>query len=372
MLKILHTSDVHLGMKFTSYEGDVRETLIEARFDCLARLIQLANKEKCDLFVVAGDLFGGVSVPNRDIVRAAQIFAEFEGALVTVLPGNHDYVAPDETALWNVMKDKGGDNLLILRDPKPVDLTNHGVDAILYPCPCTAKHSTTNAVGWVDGCQRNSKVRHHIGIAHGSLAGVSPDFEANYYPMTREELTALPVDFWLLGHTHLRYPATLGVNDTVFFAGTPEPDGFDCDHPGSAWIHDVDDAGKLRSTALNTGKYAFRHDEATVANTDDVDALKTRYAAEQNRRLLLKLKLNGRLAEEVYARLPAVREDVKKNVFWLALDDAAVTRQITLADINAHFTQGSFPYRLLTKLAQDGNDCEALQEAHRLITEVQE
>ncbi len=43
-LKILHTSDIHLGMKFASYDGEVQEKLVEARFECLARLVSAANE----------------------------------------------------------------------------------------------------------------------------------------------------------------------------------------------------------------------------------------------------------------------------------------------------------------------------------------
>ena len=70
-LKILHTSDLHLGMKFASYDGEVQEKLVEARFECLSRLVAAANDNGCDLLVVAGDLFDRVTVAKRDIVRAA-------------------------------------------------------------------------------------------------------------------------------------------------------------------------------------------------------------------------------------------------------------------------------------------------------------
>ena len=38
-LKVLHTSDIHLGMKFASYEGEAQGKLVEARFECLSRLV---------------------------------------------------------------------------------------------------------------------------------------------------------------------------------------------------------------------------------------------------------------------------------------------------------------------------------------------
>ncbi|MBN2358054.1 MAG: metallophosphoesterase [Deltaproteobacteria bacterium] len=368
-LKLLHTSDVHIGLKFASHE-DVAPTLIAARFECLERLIQRASKEKCDLVVIAGDLFDRVGVPKSDVLRVAQILAEFEGHLVTVLPGNHDYVDPDRDAPWKWLKEKAGDNLLILDRPGPVDLSPHGVPAVLYPCPCSAKHSEKNAVGWVADVDRNQAIPHHIGIAHGSLEGVSPDFAQNYFPMKVGQLRALPVDLWLLGHTHIPFPQNPATLDRIFFAGTPEPDGFDCAHKGTAWIHEFDDQGALRSTLLTAGRFAFRHDEVKVENADDVESLRSRYQDPASKQLLLKLKVSGRLPDEVHASLAALPAELKKHLFWLQFDDSAVTRQITKSDIDGAFTEGSFPHRLLTRLAQHDADQEALQEAYRLIQEV--
>ena len=59
-LIIFCTSDLHLGMKFANYPDNIRESLVEARFKTLKRLVEKANSEKCDLFVVAGDLLFGV------------------------------------------------------------------------------------------------------------------------------------------------------------------------------------------------------------------------------------------------------------------------------------------------------------------------
>ncbi len=105
-LKILHTSDIHIGMKFGSYDGEVQEKLVEARFECLARLVASANEHGCGLLFVAGDLFDRVTVAKRDIIRAATAFGEFDAAAVVALPGNHDYVSADKSDLWHTFKEK--------------------------------------------------------------------------------------------------------------------------------------------------------------------------------------------------------------------------------------------------------------------------
>ncbi len=48
MLKIFHTADLHIGMKFNSYPTSIRDRLIEARFDVLDKMVQMANDEQCN------------------------------------------------------------------------------------------------------------------------------------------------------------------------------------------------------------------------------------------------------------------------------------------------------------------------------------
>lgn len=70
-IKILHTADLHLGMKFARYnlKPEVQERLVEARFETLASLVEIANKQDSDLLVIAGDLFHNPRVSRKDIFK---------------------------------------------------------------------------------------------------------------------------------------------------------------------------------------------------------------------------------------------------------------------------------------------------------------
>ena len=54
-MRIFHTADLHLGMKFTrGYPEEVQQSLIQARFDTLCSMVERANKEGSEVFVIAG------------------------------------------------------------------------------------------------------------------------------------------------------------------------------------------------------------------------------------------------------------------------------------------------------------------------------
>ena len=370
-LRILHTADLHLGMKFTGrYPPEVRERLVKVRFETLGNLVETANAEKVELFIIAGDLFHDQNVARRDIRAAAEALGRFTGRVVLVLPGNHDFLQEGESPLWDRFLETTGDRVLLLSEPRPYPLADFELPVVIYPGPCTAKHSTANAIGWIESGPRDID-NWHIGVAHGCLEGVSPDFHGDYYPMTQEELRQAGLDFWLMGHTHIRVPdANQGQQSRVLFPATPEPDGFDCRHPGHAWLIELNDDRSLSYRSLVTGHYRFSVQEVNVSSEDDLQSLRARFRQLSPEQDLVKLTLKGRLPGELFAQQGALLEELKDTVLHLEPDFTELFRRITSEDVDREFTEGSFPHRLLTRLVLAGGDPRVLQWAYDLIQEV--
>lgn len=368
-MRIFLTSDVHLGMKFAGYPS-VQEKLIKARFEALKRCVDIANRRDCDLFVVGGDLFDRVSVAKGDIQRAADILGDFQGRLVAVLPGNHDFITLRPDGLWAIFKGFADNNVLVLESSKTYPLKPYDLDAILYVAPCESKHSQENSIGWIREIEKDKEVQFDIGIAHGSLEGLSPDFNKDYYPMTESELLSCGLDLWLMGHTHIPYPTILGPKSKVFYPGTPEPDGFDCDHEGKGLLIEIGEDKKIKANFLSTGSYEFVHKEAEISNWKDAEEILARYSDPKHGNTLLKLKMKGRLPQEEYKKLSLIRDDLEKKLTFFQFDSAEVTIKITPDVIDREFTEHSFPYRLLEQLAEN-HDFEALQIAYEFIRETQ-
>lgn len=55
MLKIFLTGDAHIGLQYAKWRKGT--TLAEVRLDVFSDMVNTANAEGCDLFVIAGDLF---------------------------------------------------------------------------------------------------------------------------------------------------------------------------------------------------------------------------------------------------------------------------------------------------------------------------
>lgn len=374
ILKIFHTADVHLGLKFSSYPENVAKILSEARFETLERMIQKANDSQCHLFVVSGDLFDHIRVSQKHISRAAKILRQFQG-VIALLPGNHDYVTSQEDDLWKFFQTLPHDRILILAEKRPYSLQPFDLDVCLYPAPCQNKHSKTHSLSWISETSLQ-KSQFQIGIAHGSFEGLTPDTEGEYYPMKKEDLVRRGLDLWLMGHIHIQFPPRPGESDQIFYPATPEPDGFDCRHEGKAWIIELsrDQYGQknITPTSLSTGHFQFCHETVQIYTLQDLKEIQERYRSSKYQQMLLKLNFTGSLTREERAQFMLAIEELKCRFLYLSADISSVTLRLRPEDIDEEFTRESFPHRLLSDIAQNHQDSHVLQLAYELIKRTRE
>ena len=370
IVKIFHTADLHLGMKFTGYPG-IQNELINARYEALERMVEMANKEECELFIVAGDLFDRVTMKPSEIKKAVTILNEFGGDMVLVLPGNHDYYTSD-SSLWKECSKHAGDRVLVLNELKVYDLREHNLDVAIFPGPCGSKYSEKNMLGWIELEKLNEEGLIKIGVVHGSLEGVSPDFKQNYYPMSKRELESIGLDLWLLGHTHLPWPEKIEKYSRILIPGTAEPDGFDCSHEGNAYIITANSPSDINIKMVNTGKYKFRIEQVLLQDRHGIEQMKEKFSKDDYRNTVLRLNLKGRLKKEELEQVNEAVKLIEENVLHLQLIKDELNEEINLELINSEFTQDSFPHRLLLSLLCDKEEVsyKALQKAYDLIKDI--
>ncbi len=367
-IKIFHTADLHVGMRFKNYPEDVRTLLQDGRIDTLKNMVDLANGEEANIFVIAGDLFDRINgIDKNSILKTAQSLEGFKGECIIIMPGNHDY-DNDMVELWDNFNKLTSDKVLYINKKRPYSLEDYGLDLVVYPGPCHKKHSGTNNIGWIKE-ESLDKSKINIGIGHGSLTGISPDMDNSYFNMSIEELNSMPLDLWLLGHTHITYPLQAEVyGEKIYNPGTPEPDGLDCKHGGNSWLISISkDDKKIGAKRINTGTYRFKDISYKIGDTMDLDNLFKEIIAEGPKKSIVRIKLSGRVTEEVFQYRQEVYKALEKEVMYLIIEDSDFRIRITPEKIHQEFSEGSFPQKLLLALSDDE---DVLQMAYELIMEV--
>lgn len=374
MLKIFVTGDNHIGLKYASH-GQAA-VLASSRISAFEDMVQTANRENCGLFVITGDLFENTySISKRDVKTLLDMLSYFNG-IVVVLPGNHDYYDAD-VRVWQYFKDimASYDNIMLLSEYRPYEIDVNGDRVILYPALCTSLHSTPgqNNLTWIKEASIENDGAYHIGIAHGAVEGETIDSEGLYFLMKRSELESIPVDAWLIGHTHVPFPNNLTetliqVKDNVFNAGTHVQTDVACNTEGVCFIVEIDENKAIRAKKILSGNLRFYRKRITVT-AGSMEAILTQELAEIDNHSVVDIVLDGAVSAEEYEERNEILTGVLSRFVEGTYNDYSLSKLISKDLIESEFPETSFSAGFLSSLL--GNPKEA-QLAYELLKSLKE
>lgn len=366
MLRIFVTGDNHIGLKYASHEK--ASVLASKRLEAFAGMVDKANREECELFVITGDLFENTySAAQRDISSLCDTLSEFRGT-VAVLPGNHDYYNKD-VKVWqyflNCISRK--DNILLLSEYHPYALSLGAGEVVLYPALCTSKHSEPgkNNLDWIKNENIASDGTYRIGIAHGAVEGETIDSEGAYFLMKRSELEAIPVDCWLIGHTHVPFPKNLteefSNTERIFNAGTHVQTDVNCNTEGLCFIVEIDENKSVRAKKFVSGGIRFYRREI-VLSAGKADELIEKVLNEIDDNSVVDLVLNGAVNDSEYELLHQNLSRKLSRFVEGTYNDYGVARMISEEQIDAEFPETSLSAKLLKALLPEPKEAQLAYE----------
>lgn len=377
MIKIFVTGDNHFGKKYDRYP-EIRDRLVDNRFVCFEKMVEKAEQEGCDIFAVTGDLFDNCSsIRKSDVERVVRILAGFAGR-VLVLPGNHDYYTGEEK-VWKDFDDalRTCDNNIIRLDrfePYPIEIAEETV--VIYPAFCRSKHSRENNLGWIKKMSVLKSGQINVGIAHGAIEGVTPDMQKEYFLMTEPELQAIPMDVWLVGHTHIPYPGGLSEDEEIggyriFNAGTHAQTDLHNNTRGYGFIISVDkqgDKAQVSAKKYQSGTIFFYDIAVRVSSAegDSLEALLQEKLDPLEAESVVRLTVAGSVFSEEYSRRRELYKKYCDRFLSWELQDDELHEEITLDRVREEFAESSFAAKLMEALQGDQTE---LQMAYELLQE---
>jgi DNA repair exonuclease SbcCD nuclease subunit len=288
--RFLHTADWQIGMR-AAHTGGAAEKVREARLRSAERVIEIANQQKVEAVILAGDTFEDSNVP-RDLVRRVVDILRRSDAPVFVLAGNHDPLVP-KGVFDHLAWEDARPTVVVFRDRTPVPVG--GAD--LFPCPLRRARSVEDPLaGLPDPSGPRARIR--VGIAHGSLLDASAPNEdlGDDFPMDRAHAKRAWLDYLALGHWHGGGVHEVDGVGRVVYSGTHEPTKFG--EPGGAClVVTIDAPGAAPVIETHAcAELAWRQRVETLSAPGDVERLRREIdaePAESASRVLLDLTLRG-------------------------------------------------------------------------------
>jgi exonuclease SbcD len=249
-VRILHTSDWHLGRSFH------REGMLGHQAAYVDHLLEVVQREQVDLVVVAGDVYDR-ALPHVDAVRLAdEALARLAAsrAQVVLTSGNHDSAQRlgfssrliDAAGVF-IRTDASSVGTPVLLEDEHGRVAVYGIpyldpDAVREPWAIpTRSHEAalTEAMARVNADRATRRAR-SIVVAHAFVAGAQPSDSERDISVGGVSLVPTGVfdgvDYTALGHLHGRQVLT----DTVRYSGSPLAYSFsEAGHLKGSWLVDL-------------------------------------------------------------------------------------------------------------------------------------
>lgn len=236
MIKILHTADWHLGAPLQGHGDDLRRALAEVP----GKIWEVLRQEKCDIVLLAGDVFDGAYTPHTyqtvyDVLKAMSV-------PVFITPGNHDFCSPDSP--WN--KELWPENVHIFRSQEIESVPLPELNCRVYGAGFGSMDCPAQLEGFCAECEE----KYAIGIFHGDTTQLN----STYNPITRAQVQNSNLDYLALGHIHKGDSFTAG-RTLCAWPGCPMGRGYDETGEKGVYIVTLDEGATVHFRPLNTPRF---------------------------------------------------------------------------------------------------------------------
>lgn len=205
MLRILHTSDLHLHRKE------------DERWEALIQLLEIGGRQGIDLLVISGDLFNqNIDAENlANEIRQAFSAADFK---IFLLPGNHD------ERVFSGGKYFGEGVEVLTGQGQPVEYKG----VFFWGLPFETLDESAIIRRLHDFSERASPEKHNVLVYHGEL--LDPRFsrrdmgeegERRYMPVKLSCFDRLPFQYVLAGHYHTQFRIWQHAGGYFVYPGSP-------------------------------------------------------------------------------------------------------------------------------------------------------
>jgi DNA repair exonuclease SbcCD nuclease subunit len=302
-MRILHTSDLHLGSPLTTrlsaLRADERKRELISSFRAMLRS---AEAYGCSAVIIAGDLFDDERVGIRILAAVTDIIDSFKNLTFFYLPGNHE-----------------GKRLLSSGVPIPENLRLFGEEWTYYELDGVRFVGRSEIRENAFDTLMLDKDKVNIAVMHGALTDKTsvPD------KIGLRDIEKTNINYLALGHYHTYGATNISDTQTAVYSGTPEGRGFDEAGDKGYVIIDVEN-GRVSHTFVKHAKRVLRIVEADISGAQREVDIETKVAcaiAQISRDDLVRVVLKGKRSPEIRIDTASLTECFASSYYYLEIRD---------------------------------------------------
>ncbi len=311
LLKILHTSDIHLDHVLTDYSQSARSVRRAELVSAFDFLIEEAIRQSVDIMLIAGDLLSARSASDSTASAVREGFRKLAQAsiFVAIVPGEAEE-AHSLAMLRQVCREPN----VHLFAGEEWSRVSPIAGVSVWGLRTTSRNSTTNALAnlVIEGAGV------HIGVMHGTFIGTS-GLDSSISPVAPGELSQSGLDYLALGHYHNMVNNSVG-RATCWYSGSPVHLGFDTRGERHALIVTIRSDG-VRVYPLKVPGRLHKAVNIEVSASRAKDQLYTRLARLAAPELCLIVQLEGQVGPADVRLARQAEQDFQSRFFHLSVAD---------------------------------------------------
>lgn len=328
-LKILHTADWHLGLRFSSFAEDDGVRLTRARLEAVDKLLGVAESYTVNAVLCAGDIFDTPAPEEVWWKGLLQLFQRrnWQDRPVFLLPGNHDPLQAN--SVWSV------DHAFRRALPSwvhVVDRDNYefplSEEATLYAEPCRSQAGADDLASRLP-LRLPGDQRIRIGLAHGQTFDIAG--HQTSFPITMDAAQQRGLSYLAIGDTHAFRELPPKSSPTVY-PGAPEATRFgelDVGFVAVVFFHRHGKPPIIQKQQV--GRWRWRDER--IASLAELERLR----AEELRDCVIRLTLSIAVSLPEFERIEKILNELKGNE---ATHGRAGVLQVNRADLRLNTDVG--------------------------------
>jgi DNA repair exonuclease SbcCD nuclease subunit len=364
-LRLLHTSDVHLGKAFEQF-GLFGQKLRGQIKDTLARAFQLAAEQRVDAVLLSGDVFDSERISPLDIKFFMDIVSSIQPTPVFFLPGTWTHDSIHQKAIFRSRHFQ-------INKPENLQIfTKESVETTKLASGRLAIHGRAilpDSDNPLDGLTPDARADFNILLLHTGIALPQIPGESHRSLLKREHVERCGFTYLAMGDRHTFTRCFDDGKTFVQYPGSPETLQFkDGEDSGFVAIVTLGESG-VSVEKIRTGHYKWTDLDLPWEKVGSVEALKKKVETLADPTRMLRVKLAGTISNDESVDAVRLAEELAPGFAYLEIDTHALQYETPLQALEQDYREKTVEHAFVS-LVRAELEATADTEAKRRLSEV--